>query len=95
MANEELLNEEIEVLELTDEEGNSVEFEVLDSVDYQGIEYLILLPLDEDAEEVEILEVVPGKDGNDSFMTVEDQDVLNAVFAEFKERFQDIYNFEA
>lgn len=95
MANEELLNEEIEVLELTDEEGNSVEFEVLDSVDYQGVEYLILLPLDEEAEEVEILEVVPGKDGNDSFMTVEDQEVLNAVFAEFKERFQDIYNFEA
>jgi uncharacterized protein YrzB (UPF0473 family) len=95
MANEELLNEEIEVLELTDEEGNSVEFEVLDSVDYQGIEYLILLPLDEEAEEVEILEVVPGKDGNDSFMTVEDQEILNAVFAEFKERFQDIYNFEA
>ena len=95
MANEELLNEEIEVLELTDEEGNSVEFEVLDSVDYQGIEYLILLPLDEEAEEVEILEVVPGKDDNDSFMTVEDQEILNAVFAEFKERFQDIYNFEA
>lgn len=95
MANEELLNEEIEVLELTDEEGNSVEFEVLDSVDYQGVEYLILLPLDEEAEEVEILEVVPGKDGNDSFMTVEDQEILNAVFAEFKERFQDIYNFEA
>jgi hypothetical protein len=44
---------------------------------------------------VEILEVVPGKDGNDSFMTVEDQEILNAVFAEFKERFQDIYNFEA
>jgi uncharacterized protein YrzB (UPF0473 family) len=82
-------------VELTDEEGNSVEFEVLDSVDYQGVEYLIVLPLDEEAEEVEILEVVPGKDGNDSFMTVEDQEILNAVFAEFKERFQDIYNFEA
>ena len=45
MANEELLNEEeISILSLTDEEGNEVEFELIDSVDYEGVEYLILLP---------------------------------------------------
>ena len=45
MANEELLNEEeISILSLTDEEGNEVEFELIDSVDFEGAEYLILLP---------------------------------------------------
>ena len=38
MANEELLNEEeISILSLTDEEGNEVEFELIDSVDFEGI----------------------------------------------------------
>ena len=50
MANEELLNEEeISILSLTDEEGNEVEFELNDSVDFEGVEYLILLPPEEEA----------------------------------------------
>ena len=48
MAKEELLEEEANILSLTDEEGNEVEFELIDSVDYEGKEYLILLPVDED-----------------------------------------------
>ena len=56
MANEELLNEEeVSILELTDEEGNEVEFELVDSVDYKGDEYLILLPMDEEDPEFVIL----------------------------------------
>ena len=43
MANEELLEEEASILYLTDEEGNEVEFELIDSVDNEGKEYLILL----------------------------------------------------
>ena len=95
MANEELLNEEeASILSLTDEEGNEVEFELIDSVDYEGAEYLILLPPDEEAAEVVILEVEPHKDGTESYVTVSDEDVLNAVFNIFKERFQDFFTFE-
>jgi len=95
MANEELLNEEeISLLSLTDEEGNEVEFELIDSVDYEGAEYLILLPPEEEAAEVVILEVEPHKDGTESYLSVDDEATLNAVFAIFKERFQDFFTFE-
>ena len=95
MANEELLNEEeISLLSLPDEEGNEVEFQLIDSVDYEGAEYLILLPPEEEAAEVVILEVEPHKDGTESYLSVDDEATLNAVFAIFKERFQDFFTFE-
>ena len=95
MANEELLNEEeISILSLTDEEGNEVEFELIDSVDYEGVEYLILLPPEEEASEVVILEVEPHTDGTESYLTVDDECVLNEVFKAFKERFADFFTFE-
>ena len=95
MANEELLNEEeISILSLTDEEGNEVEFELIDSVDYEGVEYLILLPPEEEASEVVILEVEPHDDGTENYLTVDNEDVLNAVFDIFKERFADFFTFE-
>ncbi len=95
MANEELLNEEeISILSLTDEEGNEVELELVDSVDYEGKEYLILLPPEEEAAEVIILEVEPHADGTETYLTIDDEEVLNAVFAIFQERFKDFFTFE-
>lgn len=95
MANEELLNEEeISILSLTDEEGNEVEFELIDSVDYEGVEYLILLPPEEEASEVVILEVEPHADGSENYLTVDNEEILNAVFGIFKERFAEFFTFE-
>lgn len=94
MENEELLNEEAFVLSLTDEEGNEVEFELIDSVDYKDTEYLILLPLEEEAEEVVILEVVPGPKDSETYITVDSEETLLAVFEIFKEHFKDSFNLE-
>ena len=94
MENEELLNEEPFILSLTDEEGNEVELELIDSVDYEGKEYLVLLPPDDEAAEVIILEVEPQGDDMETYVTVTDEEILNAVFAIFKERFQDFFTFE-
>lgn len=95
MANEELLNdEEVSILELTDEDGNEVEFELVDSVDYEGEEYLILLPMEEEDPEVVILKVVTDGKGNESYVTVDTEETLMAVFEIFKERFKDIFTFE-
>ena len=96
MADNEMLQneEEISILSLTDEEGNEVEFELIDSIDYQGAEYLILLPPEEEASEVVILEVEPHEDGTESYLTVDDEEILNGVFAIFKERFSDFFTFE-
>lgn len=96
MANEELLNEdEAVILELTDEEGNEASFEVIDSVDYEGVEYLILLPAeDTEDSEVVILEVVPGPNDTETFVTVDNEATLMAVYEIFKERFKAIFTFE-
>ena len=56
--------EEIEIITLTDENGEDMEFEFLDQVDYEGKRYAVLLPPVEDVdgeenedEEVLILQV--------------------------------------
>lgn len=95
MENENLLpEEEISILSLTDEDGNEIELELVDSIDHQGKEYLVLLPLEEESSETIILEVEPNDDGTESFLSVSDEDVLDAVFAIFKERFADFFTFE-
>ena len=95
MENENLLpEEEINILSLTDEDGNEIELELIDSIDHQGKEYLVLLPLEEESSETIILEVEPNDDGTESFLSVSDEDVLDAVFAIFKKRFADFFTFE-
>ena len=95
MANEELLNEEeVSILTLTDENGQDVNFEYLDCIDYEGVEYLVLMPEDEEDNEVVILEVEPVDEENENYLAVEDEAILNAVFAIFKEKFQDVLEFE-
>ena len=60
MADEELMEEmdnEGALITLEDEEGNEVEFEFLDVVEYEGEEYIVLIENDEDADEVVILKI--------------------------------------
>ena len=84
--------EEISILTLTDENGQDVDFEYLDCIDYQGKEYLVLMPVDED--EIVIMEVEPVDEENENYLAVEDETVLDAVYAIFKEKFKDILTFE-
>ena len=95
MENETLLNEEeVSILTLTDENGNEVNFEYLDSVEYNGVEYLVLAPEGDEEGETVILEVQPVDEENENYIGVEDEPVLDAVFGIFKERYKDILQFE-
>ena len=94
MANEEILQEEeSSIISLTDENGNEVEFEYLDCIEYEGKEYLVLIPNEEDAEEIVILEVQPVDEETENYVSVENEEVLNTVFEMFKERFKDVLTF--
>ena len=84
--------EEVSILTLTDENGQDVDFEYLDCIDYQSKEYLVLMPVDED--EIVIMEVEPVDEENENYLAVEDEAVLDAVYAIFKEKFKDILTFE-
>ena len=95
MENETLLpEEEVSVLTLTDENGQDVNFEYLDCIEYEGVEYLVLMPEDEEDDSVVILEVEPVDEDVENYLAVEDEAVLNAVFAIFKEKFKDVLEFE-
>lgn len=95
MENETLLNEEeVSILTLTDENGNEVNFEYLDSIEYNGVEYLILAPEGDEEGETVILEVQPVDEENENYIGVEDEAILDAVFGIFKERYKDILQFE-
>ena len=83
--------EETSILTLTDENGQDVDFEYLDCIEYQGTEYLVLMPEGED--EIVIMEVEPVDEENENYLAVEDEAVLDAVYAIFKEKFKDILTF--
>ena len=95
MENETLLpEEEVSTLTLTDENGVDTTFEYLDCIEYEGVEYLVLMPEDDESGELVILEVEPVDEDMENYLAVEDEAVLNAVFAIFKEKFQDVFTFE-
>ena len=95
MENENMIpEEEVSILTLTDENGADVEFEYLDCIEYEGKEYLVLMPVEEDAAEIVILEVEPVDEENENYLAVTDEPVLEAVYGIFKERFQDVLEFE-
>ena len=85
--------EELNIVTLTDADGTDKDFEFLDLIDLEDKEYVVLLPIEEEADEVIILEVHPLDDENEEYLSVEDADVLDKVFEEFKERFKDEFDF--
>lgn len=95
MENNEILQEEeVNILTLTDENGEEVNFEYLDSVELEGKEYLVLMPEEEDSNEIVILEVEPVDEETENYLSVTDEQVLNTVYGIFKERYKDVLSFE-
>ena len=84
---------------LNDEDGNEVKFEFLDLVELDDEEYVVLLPVVEEGEEEEgevvILKVedIDEESDEESYVSVDDEAVLNQVFEIFKEKFKDDFDF--
>ncbi len=84
-----------DIVVLIDENGEEVEFEHIDTIEMNDNEYVVLAPLDEDQEndqeeeEVIILKVEHNENGEDSFVTIEDDDELDEVFNEFQSRIEE------
>ena len=94
-------NEELDdnIVVLNDEEGNEVQFEFLDLVELDDEEYVVLLPVTEEGEEGEgevvilKLEDTDEDSEEESYVGVEDEEILNKVFEIFKEKYKDEFNF--
>ena len=70
---------------LVDNDGNEIEFEYIDSVEYGGNEDVVLVQLDDDSDDTEavILRVEKGEEDKESYVGIDDENELNAVFALF------------
>ncbi len=78
------MDQEYNVISITDEDGVEYELEILSTVTYNGAEYMALTPADapEDAEEVEVsvLKSVTDEDGEPLLVAVEDEQELETDY---------------
>ena len=81
------------IIILNDDNGNEVEFEFLDLIPYRGKEYVVLLPISDEADEVVILQLEEADDETESYISVDNELTLQSVFEIFKERVKDTFNF--
>lgn len=87
------MEEQNNIVELIDEDGKTLSFEYLMTLDYGENEYVILVPLepfdDNDDEltgdEVVILKVEQDENGDDIYVSIEDEAELDEVFDAFSE----------
>lgn len=84
------------IITLNDENGTETKFEFLDLIEYQNKEYVVLLPLEEiesESAEVVILQIEDINRETESYISVEDENALYAVFGLFKDKFKEDFNF--
>ena len=96
MAKEEYMeemNNEGTLITLEDEEGNEIEFEFLDVVEYEGEEYVVLIENDEDADEVVILKINVIDDETEEYLSIEDDALLEKLFEIFKSKYEGDIDF--
>lgn len=89
-----LPEEEESQITLTGEDGEEITFDYLDCLTYQDTEYLVLMPTDTEETQIVILEIQPVDEENETYLPVEDEAALDAVYGLFKEKYKDILTFE-
>ena len=87
------MEEESTIIELIDENGKPVKFDLVMTFDYEGKRYAALLPIDEVADvgedEVVLLEIIKDKTG-ENFVSIDNPVLLDEVFNEFIELFDEM-----
>lgn len=88
---------EVDIITLEDDLGNEQDFEYLDVVEFEGEEYIILLPVEEEEQErseVMILRIESLDDEHENYVGIDDEEVLQKVFDIFKKRYENEFDFE-
>ena len=90
------MEEKDNVLTLTDEEGNEVDFVVVNAVEYNGKTYVMLVEADhiEDDEAEALMLRVDDSGEEDVLVTVDDEEEFNAVSAEFDRSYEEGDEYE-
>ena len=81
--------EQSDVVELIDEDGKEVSFEHLMTLEHKGNTYVCLAPVEPDddigEDELVILRIDTDEDGNDTYVTIDDDEELDDVFEKYLE----------
>ena len=86
--------DEENIIQLNDENGDAVYFEFLDLIEWRSKEYDVLLPVENEDNQVVILQLESTDGDQESYIGVENEFILETVFALFKERNKDIFDFD-
>ncbi len=76
---------------LTDENGNEIDFLLLDVMEYEGADYMVLMPLtdedgEEDEEELFFLRAEKTEEG-EVYSSIEDENLLKAIADAYEKEF--------
>lgn len=87
-------NNEGKIIPFVDENGNKVNFEMIDAFKMEDNEYVALLPADEDEYDTEVFIMRIEKEGDDDVLVyIENDEELDDAFEMFKDRMGDEYDF--
>lgn len=89
------MENEREFFTLTDEDGNEIEFELIGTVDLEGVTYHAMIPADQQGEEqgfyeYVILKTETDEDGEEMLVTIDD----DAEFDKVADIFDDMFSEE-
>lgn len=73
------MDNNVETVLLTDEEGNEIEFDVLTKLDIEDKEYVIVAPTGEEDIDAIALRVDKDAEGNDILVTIEDDEEFEMI----------------
>lgn len=87
-------DEDDSIIRLTDDEGNEQEFELLDLIEYGDAQYAVLIPTEEEEDQVLIFQVEDAEKETNVLTPVSDMDLAGAVFELFRTRNADRFDFD-
>jgi hypothetical protein len=92
LKNEELMDEEERIIELEDEDGNVDKFLHIGTIEYRGEWFCFFQKAEPESEEEEdevVIFRLEGEEGDQRLAIIEDEQLMDEVFAEFCNQYED------
>lgn len=90
-----VIDEEVEIVTLTDEEGNESDFEVIGELVVDGTKYMAFMAIEGDNDEYVVLRCETDEDGELSLVTIDDDDEFDKVSDAFDDVFRNEIDYDA
>lgn len=88
-------NEEVEIVTLTDEEGNESDFELIGELMVEGVKYMAFMEVEGDNDEYVVLRCETDDSGELLLVTIDDDDEFDKVSDAFDDVFRNEIDYDA